>query len=192
MADQKSPYESGITHHGERERDAMKVAAEFAKEGIKNCFILNGGAMVAIPAAVALFGIDARAMFVEMMAVAGFLVVGLLAAWGASLSAFFAMSDVADAHAQHRTDWEWSEVALDAALSSKNARYDEAMIAIAEAKSESTRLQNRALRFRLAGIIACLTSVLCFVVGAGYGAHVLINSPAKPASESAASKPRYK
>jgi hypothetical protein len=70
-----------------------KVLSGFAQSVVKSGFLLNGGGMVAIPAIVALFKLDASKGLWMLAAMGSAFVAGLLAAWAASICAFFALAN---------------------------------------------------------------------------------------------------
>jgi len=71
-------------------------AVAFAQTAIKSGFILNGGGMIAIPAIVALFNLDAEKLLHQLFLTGGLFVGGLCSASIASICAFFALAHKAD------------------------------------------------------------------------------------------------
>ncbi len=72
-------------------RDAGKEAFEFMRGALKSAFILNGGGIIAIPAIIALFDLDAQKMFKSLMVTGLLFISGLVAAWVANFFVFFAV-----------------------------------------------------------------------------------------------------
>jgi hypothetical protein len=76
--------------------DADKAAIELGQSILKTRTFLNGGALVAIPAVVTLFGIDAKAVMRNLLVAAGVFVLGLLFSWLSGIFGFFTLSRRAD------------------------------------------------------------------------------------------------
>jgi hypothetical protein len=57
---------------------------------------LNGGALVAIPAAVTLFGVDAKFIKSQLLIAGGLFAFGLILSWLSGFGGFFALSNRAD------------------------------------------------------------------------------------------------
>src|SRR5262245_33084420 len=68
-------------------REAEKTAAEFAKQAIQAGFVLNGGALAALPAAAGLLGIKATE-FPALYGVVALLIAGLVISSAATYFAF--------------------------------------------------------------------------------------------------------
>jgi hypothetical protein len=73
-----------------------KAAISLGQSSLRTTTLLNGGALVAIPAVVALFGIDAKAITFNLLIAGGVFVLCLVFCWLSSAAGFFALSHRAD------------------------------------------------------------------------------------------------
>jgi hypothetical protein len=141
---------------------------------IKSGFILNGGGMIAIPAIVALFNLDAEKLLHQLVLTGGLFVGGLCSASIASICAFFALA--------HKADTFYSSAVRTARL--LQAKYfppqAQKMVQQAEAARRRTaRLRVLWLTERYVAILLCLTSVALFIGGAWVGGNAILKAPHK-------------
>jgi hypothetical protein len=76
--------------------DADKSAIELGQSILKTGTLLNGGAIVAIPAVVTLFGIDAKAIMTNLLIAGGLFALGLISSWLAGCWGFFTLARRSD------------------------------------------------------------------------------------------------
>lgn len=158
----------------EEARSADRGAVDFAQTIIRAGFLLNGGGMVAIPAIVALFKLDAQKMFSMLLATGGAFILGLVVTWSGSICGFFALANRANA--------AYSEAA-------KIARITDAVFfpsgqagltaQAKQAEGDAQRFRCKFLRSRLVAIILCLVALAAFIVGVGLGTYAIIELQSK-------------
>ena len=85
-------YSDRVDRHRTREDDHREHAFEFASSAIRAITYLNGGALVAIPAAVALFKADPEKARYDLIFAGLLFVAGLLSIVIAQASAFFVLA----------------------------------------------------------------------------------------------------
>jgi hypothetical protein len=98
--DHREEYRREIAQHVEplmeAARNTDKQAVEIALSVFKTSNLLNGGAIVAIPAVVTLFGLDAKAVADPLLIAGGIFAGGLISSWLSAVFGFFALSNRAD------------------------------------------------------------------------------------------------
>jgi hypothetical protein len=154
--------------------DADKAAIELGQSILKTGTLLNGGALVAIPAVVALFGIDAKAVARNLLIAAGLFVLGLLFSWLSGIGGFFALSRRADRDYQNA---EATKVTL-----YKDYYPDETKKAQQTGQIEDlSRLIKRHHRafvvYRIFTILFSFMSLAAFVAGAVLGGLTILHAP---------------
>jgi hypothetical protein len=75
---------------------AEKAAVDFAQTVIRSGFVVNAGAIIAIPAILALFNLDADALRGRLLVTGIFFASGIGAAWLAGIFAFFTLAHKSD------------------------------------------------------------------------------------------------
>jgi hypothetical protein len=146
-----------------------QLAVEFSKKGFETLTYLNGGALVALPAALAFFKAEVPTR--HIIAVAGAFVVGLLAVVIAQVMAFFTMAKRAEMY-QFREHEALSGVsAIYNPLGSPGHGQREAEANEMRAKADARRASSN--RYRRVGLCVYVISVLAFVVGCVLGAAVV-------------------
>ena len=156
---------------------ASKSATEFAQNVIKNGFLLNGGGMVAIPAIVALFKLDTQKLLWMLLATGAAFIVGLLAAWSASICGFFALANRSDSVYSTATKTARNlEVMFFPPDAARKATLGEQAKA---AEETAARHESKFQRLRRAGIILCFVTLVGFIAGVGFGALAIIKLQAK-------------
>src|SRR4051794_14498609 len=61
--------------------DSLETAIDLGQSIVKTGTLLNGGALVAIPAVISLFGVDAKSIIRNLFVAGGLFVAGLLCSW---------------------------------------------------------------------------------------------------------------
>jgi hypothetical protein len=147
-----------------------QVAIDYSKKGFETLTYLNGGALVALPAALAFFKADVPAS--SIIAVAGSFIVGLLAVVLAQVMAFFTMTKRSEAS---------QFLAHQAMLSVSAINNPVGTPAHQEMETQANSARDRANerifssnRYRLAGLAIYGASVLAFVIGCGLGAAAVL------------------
>ncbi len=148
-------------------------AIDLAELIIKNATLLNGGAIIAIPAIVGLLGIDLRSDKWKFILIASIFASGLVSAWLANVFGFFALGFRSDAltlraaslHA--RITRQWYPQHPDAPDWHKQDCTD-------GEKADRTFRQSGWLR--CAGICLCFVSIAAFLSGGMYGGKVVLAS----------------
>jgi hypothetical protein len=174
----RAEIELEVDPHRANATASERAAFELALSLLRTLIIMNGWAVVAIPATVTLFGLDASSIEWQLFETAGLFVAGLVAAWLASVIGFFALAARANskderAHAEHvratikhyprnpRAQSEWPTEANDA-------------------EEVSQRQQGRFARFRTAAVWICGLSGLLFISGALWGGYNVLQAPPRP------------
>lgn len=142
------------------ESSAVAMAQMVIKFGIT----LNGGGMIAIPAIVALFHLDAEKLRHQLVFTGGLFVAGLCASSVAGICAFFALA--------HKADFFYSNAVRTART--LQARYfphqDKEMTRQAKiAGRHAARLRILWVIERYVAIVLCIVSVAFFIWGAWVG-----------------------
>jgi hypothetical protein len=153
----------------EAARDSDKSAVELTQSGIRTATLLNGGALVAIPAVVTLFGIDAKAIMGAMFIAGGFYVFGLIAAVLSSFLGALALS--------HRADREYSRADGTRANIEKFFYPKDGI-----ENDAATWLEHHNTRFKIyrrLAIFSCALSLVGFVAGSSLGGWTILHAPLK-------------
>src|SRR6266404_3044264 len=159
-------FEKRAAPFRERAFEYEKLTVDFSHKGFQTLTYLNGGALVAIPTAMAFFKADvARA---DVLWTAGLFITGLLCVVVAQMAAFFTMSKRAESN-QFYTAEQFHKVA---ALS--HPYQSEQNIAMqTDAKKARLGAAGREFasnKWRLVGLCFYVISVFAFVAGCGLGA----------------------
>jgi hypothetical protein len=154
-----------VFRHHDRALDYDKQALDTAKQGFAALSYLNGGGLIAIPAAVALFKLNPTEAKVPLVTAAALFVFGLLLGIAAQWSAFFTLakrSEAESALADHEAK------ALMGAHSSGQVDVESASIA--------RRKHGQSDCWRLTGIACYLLSMIVFIAGCWFGAQAVLGS----------------
>jgi hypothetical protein len=149
-------------------------AVALAQMVIKSGLMLNGGGMIAIPAIVALFNLDAEKLFHQLFLTGGLFVGGLCSASIAGICAFFALA--------HKADTFYSSAVRTAhALQAKYfpAQAQEMAQQAEVVHRRAARLRVWWLTERYLAILLCLASVALFIGGAWVGGNAILKAPHK-------------
>jgi hypothetical protein len=142
----------------ERAFEFDKLAVAYSQKGFETLTYLNGGALVALPAALAFFKTDIpRASIIWT---GGAFIIGLLLVVLAQMMAFFTMAKRAEAETL-RYNEQFDRVA---ALTEPNRK-----IEAERAFVESERRRAHSNRFRHVGLVCFVGSLLAFILGCSLG-----------------------
>ncbi|SIO49063.1 hypothetical protein SAMN05443247_06350 [Bradyrhizobium erythrophlei] len=147
-----------------------KLAVEYSNKGFQNLTYLNGGALVAIPTAMAFF--KAEVAKGDVLMTAGFFVAGLLFVVFAQVAAFFTMAKRAEA--QNRLHLEQAHrIAALAFPHQTPANVENLTKADQQHYDADGRLRRSDLR-RRAGLSFFSLSLFAFVFGCGWGGYTVM------------------
>jgi hypothetical protein len=147
-----------------------QAAIDYSKKGFETLTYLNGGALVALPAALAFFKADVPAL--SIIAVAGSFIVGLLAVVLAQVMAFFTMTKRSEGAQFLVHEALLSVSALNNAFGS--AAYQEKETQANGMRAQSNERISSSNRYRIAGLAIYSTSLVAFLIGCGLGAAVVL------------------
>jgi hypothetical protein len=153
---------------------AEKAAIDFSQTLIRSGFVVNAGAIVAIPAIVALFNIDAGAIGSRLL-VSGILFgVGIFSSWLAGIFAFFALA--------HKSD-NFHTLAVKVARDLEGKYFPPQVSEMAkqahDAEKRARRLRIIWVTERYIAIILSLASVALFLAGSWVGINAVLKAPHK-------------
>jgi hypothetical protein len=163
--------ETATTPHRDRAFEYEKLAVEYTSNVFRTLTYLYGGALVALPAAVALFQVQITTHKIDLVAAAGSFVTALLAVCIAQAFAFFVMARRAEAEQQLEHQ---QRLFL-------NAVHYPALFNLAQAKADgdnafalSTRKMSASNRWRFPGLVTFWLSICLFLAGCYFGARAMI------------------
>jgi hypothetical protein len=165
--------------------DSDKMSVEIAQSVLRTATLLNGGALVAMPAIITLFGVDAKYTMRSLLIAGGLFVSGLGFSWLSSICGFFALAK--------RGDRNYAQ-ADSTRLDLYRFYYptdDEKRKTEQESELESLRAQNKQCHrafiiYRAMAVLFSSLSFVGFVGGSGVGGWMVVQSPIRPASSSPA------
>jgi hypothetical protein len=147
-----------------------KLAVDYSNKGFQNLTYLNGGALVAIPTAMAFF--KAEVAKGDVLLTAGFFVAGLLFVVVAQVAAFFTMAKRAEA--QNRLHLEQAHrIAALAFPHQAPANVDNLTKADQEHQKANGKLGCSGV-WRMIGLLFFSLSLFAFVFGCGWGANTVM------------------
>jgi hypothetical protein len=156
------------SHFRERAFEFDKLAVSYSQKGFETLTYLNGGALVALPAALAFFKADIpRASIISMGSA---FIAGLLLVVLAQMMAFFTMAKRGEAEALRYSE----QIHRVAALTVPDRQADAEKTFAA---SERRRINSN--RFRLAGLAFFVGSLLAFIIGCTLGAVAVVDAKEK-------------
>ncbi len=167
------PWQAPITTNQE-------AANAYAQVAIKASLTLNGGALIAIPAIIGLFGIPANAAAGQLLWTGALFIGGLVSAWSTAFFAFFALDRAAVAatwrreHVAHHVMRIFANTQEDV-----TARAEQATAAETKAKA----FERLAVRFRRLALGASLISLAAFAGGACIGGSYIVARVPSPQSQ---------
>ena len=176
--------EKYVEPHIAAAHDTDKGAIELGQSILKTGTLLNGGALVAIPATVTLFGVDAKSIITQLLVAGGLFALGLLLSWLSGFGGFFALANRAD------RDYATGEVTRQKLHHGYYPSNDETLEAQqkAEVEKQTTQVErcHRAfVAWRAAAIFFSFLSLVTFVAGNVIGGWAVLHAPTKPASSGA-------
>ena len=145
-------------------------AIEYSKKGFETLTYLNGGALVALPAALAFFKAEVPAS--SIVAVAGSFTTGLLAVVLAQVMAFFTMTKRSEASLFFAHEAVMGVSAINNQLGSSGHREMETRANEMQTSGNARLLTSS--RYRRAGLVIYFASVIAFVTGCVLGAIVVL------------------
>ena len=184
--DHREEYRRENAQHVEPQRAAArstdKSAINLGQSVIKTATLLNGGAIIAIPAIVTLFGIDANKGSVGLIIAGGCFAAGLVFSWLSAVFGFFALSN--------RTDREWSSADLTAwqtnlayyppdGTEEGKKKLGKINGDIKKAEQKIQDLHKVFSRCRVTAILFSFLSLGCFLVGNVVGGKTVLCAPVK-------------
>jgi hypothetical protein len=170
--------------HRERAFEYEKLTVEFTQKVFQTLTYLNGGALVAIPTAMAFFKADVGRT--DVLVTAGAFVTGLLCVVGAQISAFCTMSRRSEAQQCAAAE----QVNRVAALGHqhKTPGYIERLSAAEVDRTTANRLIRRSNVWRRLGLFFFISSTLVFITGCVVGGKAILVAKEKPKITSSAAK----
>jgi hypothetical protein len=165
-------YSDRVDRHRAREDDHRKHAFEFASNAMRAITYLNGGALVALPAAVALFKADPDKAKYDLITAGLLFVAGLLSISIAQASTFFVLARREEAErflAQQ-------QITLLASVHYRSTPDVEAQRSKEAAACEQRSNQSlvRSDQWRKAGLWSFWLALIFFVVGCCFGALAIL------------------
>jgi hypothetical protein len=191
-SEQREEFRREVERHVEPSIKAAhetdKSAIELGQSLLKTSTLLNGGALVAIPAVVTLFGINVQAITLNLLIAGGIFALGLVFSWLSGSAGFFALSNRAD------RDYRTAEATRQNLLRFYYPPNDATLEAEATAEFQSqteqaTRHNKRFVRFRVAAIIFSVLSLAAFVGGNFVGGWSVLHAPLRAVLLTARTKP---
>lgn len=148
-------------------------AIDLAQGAIKTATLLNGGGLLAIPAIITLFGLDARSVAWRLVTTATLFIGGLVAAWVANFCGFFALAARTDAF-EHRAYSTRARIARQHYATAPEAQSWLEQEAVLDKKWDKRRAQFVAWRW--VGIILLIVSLVFFLSAAIWGAMTVLQA----------------
>jgi hypothetical protein len=154
-----------------------RAAFDLAQASIRTILVLNGGAFVAMPAIVTLFGLDASAIRSQLVLTAVLFTGGLAIAWVAGICGFSALTVRAN-----------GKTALANAMRARvskshypeNADVNKWDAQDADGVRTSDRQRRRFKYLCIAAIGLCVLSGTLFIGGVWQGGNTVLHAPQKP------------
>jgi len=157
-------------HHRARSFEFEKLTVEYSHKGFQLLTYLNGGALVAIPTALAFFKADVGRS--EVLLTAGAFVAGLLFVLLAQVAAFFTMAKRSEASSFYASE-QFQRVAAH----QYPHQSAECLARISDADKDRANALARTASsnvWRQVGLAFFFLSLAAFVAGCGWGAWVVI------------------
>ncbi|MGY3358847.1 ABC-type transport system involved in cytochrome bd biosynthesis fused ATPase/permease subunit [Bradyrhizobium sp. GM0.4] len=147
-----------------------KLAVDYSNKGFQNVTYLNGGALVAIPTAMAFFKADVAKS--DVLLTAAFFVAGLLFVVAAQVAAFFTMAKRAEG--QNRLHLEQAHRIAALAFPHQTQANVENLTKADQEHTEANDRMQRSDVWRGAGLLFFSFSLFAFVLGCGWGAYTVM------------------
>jgi hypothetical protein len=163
----RADLEFATNHLRDDSRSNYESAVKFADAGIKSTFALNGGGLIALPAFVALFKLDAQLASNWIISAGVVFVLGLISA---ALTGLFGYLSAMLGH-------ESFQETIQATGAKYAAAYQQQPVLAADVQAMEQRskiLSDRSTRLRNVALAAAVMSLLCFIIGAVISGCLLI------------------
>jgi hypothetical protein len=160
-----------------------KLAVDYSNRGFQTLTYLNGGALVAIPTAMAFFRADVAKS--DVLLTAGLFIAGLFFVVLAQGAAFFTMAKRGEAHA--RLAWEQFHRVAALGYPHQSTANTDSLSSAAQQHTDANARLRRSDIYRIAGLICFGASLIAFVIGCGWGASTVL--AAKDRAETSIDKP---
>jgi hypothetical protein len=147
-----------------------KLTTEFTHKGFQSLTYLNGGALVAIPTAMAFFKADVGR--IDILWTASAFIVGLLCVVFAQVAAFFTMSSRAESATFHWSE-QWQKIAAHQFRypSDERTAHD---VAAGVDRANALKRTSRSNIWRIIGLVFFLLSLAAFLAGCLLGGWAVI------------------
>lgn len=162
--------EKRSAQYRDRAFEYEKLTVDFSHKGFQTLTYLNGGALVAIPTAMAFFRADVTR--IDILWTAGAFIAGLLCVVLAQVCAFFTMAKRAEAN-QFWKNEQFHRVAALAYPPETEANIERITLAQAD-RSAGIRRETHSNYWRLVGLFVFFVSLIVFVAGCVLGAKAVI------------------
>ena len=156
--------------HRSRSFEYEKLAVEYSHRGLQLLTYLSGGALVAIPTALAFFKADVGRA--DVLLTAGTFIAGLFFVVLAQLAAFFTMAKRAEASTFYSSEQFQRIAALQ--YPPQSPEFLERMTAADSDRANGNTRMSRSNVCRLVGLGFFAVSLAAFVFGCGWGAWVVL------------------
>lgn len=166
--------------HRDRAFEYEKITVEYTHKGFQTLTYLNGGALVAIPTAMAFFKTDVDR--VDVLMTAGAFVTGLLCVVVAQICAFFTMSKRSEAQ-QLQADEQINRVAALAYQHQSPVNIERLTLADACRVEANARVRHSNI-WRYLGLFFFIFSTLVFITGCMLGGKAILTAKEKPEASS--------
>lgn len=163
-------WRTGVAPLAEASLRQAESANGFAQTVIRSSLLLNGGALIAVPAIVALFMPDTSQHQEPLLLVLRTFIAGLIAGWAAGFFAFFAVDAQSDS-TYH--DYEAAASRVHWLFASDAAQKDELRLKIDENKEAKAKYARKFVRARIAALSFSAASYILFCYGAIQGFSVV-------------------
>jgi hypothetical protein len=160
----------------ERSFEYEKLAADYSHKGFQTLTYLNGGALVAIPTAMAFF--RAEVTRVDVMWTAAAFILGLFCVVLAQIAAFFTMAKRAEAQEFFRNE-QFERVAALMYQHQTELNIERQTSADTHRSAGNRRLRH-SNRWRLIGLSFFVVSLIAFVAGCVEGARAVLIAKERP------------
>jgi hypothetical protein len=162
-----------VDKHRERAREYEKEAIEFAINGLRVLTYLNGGGLVAIPTAAALFLHDPKLVKGHLISAGLCFIAGLIFVVAAQSGGFFTMARRSEA--ELHLEAEQIELLTLAHFPSTPEENQSAQARAKESRRQSNDRIERSNRWRLLGMVGAWVSLGFFILGCVLGAHAILS-----------------
>jgi hypothetical protein len=167
-------YHEDVAKRGGQFRDLSfeyeKLAVDYSNKGIQTLTYLNGGALIAIPTAMAFFKADVAK--VEIIWTAAVFIAGLLFVVLAQAGAFFTMAIRSEANEQFM--WEQFNRVTALLFQHTTTEQQQNMQSASDRRDDATRKRSRSNKWRRFGIFCFALSLIAFILGCVWGARAVV------------------